>query len=335
MQGQRGYMLLTVIFLVALMIIAAAIAVPNIITEGKRQREAELIWRGEQYERAIGLYFKKTGHFPQTLDDLVKGMPGVRFLREPYKDPINTQDGSWRFIYVVPTTGQLIGSVRWANLQYMDIELHPLPGFGPGQTFPGLGGQPAGMGGSSAAGLSGGFGSGQGGTTPQNSPMPGNPGGNSSGVGTPSGQGGEGEGSSTQDSGGNSGQNSAPPQSPAPGSPFTQQGSNSVAPGLSGVPGQAGLPQPTGEVSGPVLGGFLIGVASKMDKSSLKVYEKGKTYKQWEFIWDPLAATRVSIPGGVSTGTPVQPGGAQSTPQPFPNSPMPPLNPLPPSQPPQ
>src|SRR6185437_1865713 len=39
---------------------------------------------------------------------------------------------------------------------------------------------------------------------------------------------------------------------------------------------------------GPVIGGFLTGVASKVDRASLKVYDGGTRYNQWEFIWNPI-----------------------------------------------
>src|SRR6202034_3547828 len=57
--------------------------------------------------------------YPQTLDDLEKGLPELHFLRyAALKDPMNTDDGSWRFIYV-NNGGQIIGSVRYASLQQM------------------------------------------------------------------------------------------------------------------------------------------------------------------------------------------------------------------------
>ena len=56
--------------------------------------------------------------------------------------------------------------------------------------------------------------------------------------------------------------------------------------------------------SGPVIGGFIIGVAGKSDKSSIKVYKGGVTYKQWEFIFNPLE--QVQTIGTVLTGTGTQ-----------------------------
>lgn len=110
--GQQGYALLLVIFLATMMLLFATMAAPNIKTEGQREKEKEMIWRGRQYARAVKLYYRKMGHFPTSLDDLTKPKIGsLRFLRQAYKDPMNTQDGSWRLIYVGPG-GQLIGSLK-------------------------------------------------------------------------------------------------------------------------------------------------------------------------------------------------------------------------------
>ncbi len=125
---QAGYALLMVMFLAAIAIIATASAVPSLLTESRREKEEEMIWRGKQYERAIGLYYRKTGHFPASLEDLEKGVNGVHFLRQPYKDPMNKQDGSWRLIYLGPN-GQLIGSTRFHTLaEYQAAELGPAAG---------------------------------------------------------------------------------------------------------------------------------------------------------------------------------------------------------------
>ena len=75
------------VFLVATVLILAAMAAPNVLTQGRRERETELVWRGEQYERAIGLYYRKFGKYPTRVDDLVKQTNGVRFLRQAYTDP--------------------------------------------------------------------------------------------------------------------------------------------------------------------------------------------------------------------------------------------------------
>src|SRR6267378_2541292 len=111
-RGERGYALLMVVFLVTLLLISAIAVAPNILTEGKREKEKEMIWRGKQYARGVKLYYRKMGRFPTSLDDLTKPKVGsLRFVRQEYKDPMNKDDGKWRLIYVGPA-GQLIGSLK-------------------------------------------------------------------------------------------------------------------------------------------------------------------------------------------------------------------------------
>ena len=149
---EAGYTLLLVVFLVAAMIIAAAAAAPNVLTEGRREKEAEMIWRGEQYERAIGLYYKKFGKYPTKVEDLTRVTNGVRFLREAYKDPMNKEDGSWRFIYVGPN-GQLIGSLKQTSLLQNSLGMTSGIGslFGGGLQQPLSPGQGGGIAGAGAA----------------------------------------------------------------------------------------------------------------------------------------------------------------------------------------
>jgi type II secretory pathway pseudopilin PulG len=56
----------------------------------RREKEAELVFRGEQYARAIGLFQRKAGPgvLPPSLDVLVE----QKFLRKQYKDPITGAD---------------------------------------------------------------------------------------------------------------------------------------------------------------------------------------------------------------------------------------------------
>lgn len=117
--GERGYAILLVLFAGTLMLILAMSAAPNILTEGRREKEKEMIWRGKQYARGIKLYYRKMGRFPTSLDDLTKPQMGnIHFMRKAYKDPMNKEDGSWRLIYVGPS-GQLIGSLKPAQTLQM------------------------------------------------------------------------------------------------------------------------------------------------------------------------------------------------------------------------
>jgi len=111
-KNERGYALLLVAFAATLLLLAAMTAAPRIKTMRQRETEKEMIWRGNQYVRGIKLYYRKTGKFPTSLDDLTKPqLANIRFMRQQYKDPMNPEDGSWRLIYVGPS-GQLVGSLK-------------------------------------------------------------------------------------------------------------------------------------------------------------------------------------------------------------------------------
>ncbi len=110
--SQRGFALMMVMFLTTLVLLGAMAAAPYVRTERRREKEEQMIWRGKQYVRGIKLYYRKTGHFPTSVDDLTKPKLGsLRFMRQAYNDPMNKADGSWRLIYVGPA-GQLIGSLK-------------------------------------------------------------------------------------------------------------------------------------------------------------------------------------------------------------------------------
>ncbi|HVB55805.1 MAG TPA: hypothetical protein VNE63_05135 [Candidatus Acidoferrales bacterium] len=285
---EAGYALLMVLFMMIVLIIGSGVAMQNLLTEGRRQRETEMIWRGQQYARAIRLYYLKTGHYPQTADDLKKGMPELHFLRyAAYKDPMNTQDsdGSWRFIYV-NSAGQIIGSVRYATLQQMalmDLNGGKIP-------------------------------------SPQQGAQVGQPGTPASALANqtsanPTSQ--NGQTTSTSSSGASQDSNS-PDQSGIsiqPGQNAGQSNLTGTATDANGQPiNPLALPKPTGPVDGPVLGGFLTGVGSTVDKPSIKVYNGGKKYNAWEFIWNPIedqarAAQQGLSPQGQVPGQPGQPVG--------------------------
>jgi type II secretory pathway pseudopilin PulG len=136
-RNQAGYTLLMVVFMVATMIILAAAAAPSLLTLGRREKEDEMVWRGRQYARAIGLYYKKFGKYPTKVEDLTRQTNGLRFLRQAYTDPMNKDDGSWRFIYAGPN-GQLIGSLHQTSLLQTTLST---PGLGGASVF-GAGLQP-------------------------------------------------------------------------------------------------------------------------------------------------------------------------------------------------
>lgn len=90
-------MLLAIMFMLFLLMLAATFAVPKVKQDIQREREIELIHRGEQYARAIKKYYKKFGRYPSRLEEL-ENTNNLRFLRKRYKDPMNP-DGKFKLLY--------------------------------------------------------------------------------------------------------------------------------------------------------------------------------------------------------------------------------------------
>ena len=274
--ADSGYALILALFLIVAMIVSSQVVLRNVVTLRRRERESDTIWRGQQFARAIRLYYHKTGKYPQSLDDLQTGLPELHFLRFcAYKDPMNTTDGSWRFIYV-NGSGAIIGSVRYATLQQMaliDLNGGKLPGPQPGTP---------------AADLASSSGSDDANATANSSTQPAQ-------------QGNAAAGASQSPS---SGSAFALPGA-APGAPSGAPGA-SIGTGPNGATGDAQatnpllLLKPTGPVDGPVLGAFITGVASKVDRPSIRVYNGGKKYIDWEFIWNPLEDQARAVQNGLS-----------------------------------
>ena len=92
--SEDGYILVAVMFLLALLIISLAVALPRVREDIQRDREVETMNRGKQYVRAIKLYYKKFQRYPPNVDALVKTNE-IRFLRKRYTDPITGKD-DWK-----------------------------------------------------------------------------------------------------------------------------------------------------------------------------------------------------------------------------------------------
>jgi hypothetical protein len=283
--GQQGYALVLVVFLLALAVIATATVAPNILVNGRREKEEEMIWRGKQYVRGIRQFVRYNQmhggvtKFPTSMDDLVKNKVGIRFMRQAYKDPVNTKDGTWRFIYVGPN-GQLIGSLK----------SHPL-GTGTGTQG------------------SGGFGSIFG-----NNSQPGA--GGAAGQGSSFGNSSFGNSSTGNSSFGNSAFNNGGVNSQANGntvvaSPAGQDAAAGTATdaqnGGDAAGDQMSTPQAiqTADVTTDIVGGNIIGVGSKVNQKSIIWYDKAKNYRQFEFIWDP---SKEPVNGGANAGVVGIPG---------------------------
>lgn len=87
--GRAGFALAALLVAIAVMSVMLLVALPTWRHLAQREKEAELVFRGEQYGRAIALYQRKLGGaFPPTIDILVE----QTFLRQKYKDPITGDD---------------------------------------------------------------------------------------------------------------------------------------------------------------------------------------------------------------------------------------------------
>jgi hypothetical protein len=300
--GEKGYMLLYVMALVSLLLIGLSLEAPRIAQQIKREREQELIHRGNEYKRAIGKYFRKFGQYPTSLDQLDTGS-NVRYLRKRYKDPFTGKD-DWRIWHVG------------------EIQVNPVNG---ATTV----GQPGGVGQGSAGNAGSAFGA---------SGSPGNnfgqPAGGSA-FGGPSAGGAFGQspglGPSTNTGPTpTSGQSFGPSvggasfgQTPgagtgttAVGSPTgTQPGSDPNAPGAtsgstnSPVVSANGTPVGSGGTFGST--GPIMGVSSVSKLQSIKEVKSKNHYNEWlPFYYDPQADAVANIPGSTPPG--VAPAGGEA-----------------------
>jgi len=106
---ERGYAMAALLVGLSVMGIMLGMALPAWRTFAQREREAELIFRGEQYAQAIALFSRRTGGFPTSLAALRDG----RYIRKLYTDPIT--NGDFQPVYlgqVGPLTPPLTGAGR-------------------------------------------------------------------------------------------------------------------------------------------------------------------------------------------------------------------------------
>lgn len=95
---EEGYILIVVVFMLAIFMIALTVAVPVVKKEIQRDRELETMHRGKQYVRAVKMYYAKFGAYPPGIDALVNTNQ-IRFLRKKYIDP-TTGKADWKIIHV-------------------------------------------------------------------------------------------------------------------------------------------------------------------------------------------------------------------------------------------
>jgi len=268
--GEQGYVLLTMLMVVAMLGITAAIAAPAISFEIRRDREQEMIHRGVQYSRAIRTYYKKFGRYPTRLEDL-DNTNNLRYLRKHYKDPLNGQD--FKLLHYGEPGVTLGGSIGGGSI----------PGANPI-------GSPGGLNSSSSLSQSSAFGGNS------NSAFGGNSngafGGNSN-----SAFGGNSNGAFGSNSNSSTGLNGSSASAAQP----SQTSSTSNSDDSSSTKTGSGNSSDQSSSSQLVASGPIVGVASVSKKTTIREYNKKKKYNEWQFVYDPTADR-----GGLIT-TPYQP----------------------------
>ena len=308
-QGRRqrdgGYLLLAIMLMMALMVIAATVAAPRYVQQIKRDREEEMIHRGTQYARAIKKFYKKNGRYPASLDDLDKGQ--VKYLRQRYKDPL-TKDGKWTLLNYGDIQGLINSSAPGTPAAAMGtLGGNGAPGSSPFSNS------------ASSTGVS------QASLQSQQLQLQQGPGGVSGGFPSNSDQGGtNGEGSSNNFGGNATGSS----QGFSLGSNSNQSGNSGTnqAGGTNG--NQPGGSSASGSNNGQTFGGgAIVGVASMSKDPTIRVYNKKKTYNEWQFIYNPMmdqqnvllkGPYQPTTIGGAQIGTPAsQMNGQQQNQSPF------------------
>jgi type II secretory pathway pseudopilin PulG len=86
---EQGYAMVVLLIALSIMAVMMTIAMPVWKQMSQREKEEELVFRGQQYAHAIGLFQRKFANAsPPNLDVLVE----QHFLRKKYKDPITNDD---------------------------------------------------------------------------------------------------------------------------------------------------------------------------------------------------------------------------------------------------
>jgi type II secretory pathway pseudopilin PulG len=144
---EAGFVMLMVFVMAAVLAIMLYMELPRVSFEAQRNKEELLIERGEQYKRAIQLYFRKFRKYPTSMEQL-ESTNNLRFLRRRYLDPLTGKD-EWRLIHIGPT-GAFLDSLTQKPNQDKDKKDQNLNtfiteggGIGAGLPTAGASGQPA------------------------------------------------------------------------------------------------------------------------------------------------------------------------------------------------
>lgn len=284
-ENEQGFLLLGLVVAIFIILLFLAVAAPTVAHELRREQEVETVHRGNQYVRAIQLYYRKFGHYPGSMEQLEKTSE-IRFLRRQYVDPM-TGKADWRLIKV--------GEAKTTVKGFFG---KPLTGLAPG-----LG---------SAAGMAsgGGIGAGAAGTSGATGSTFGSSGPTSVFGGTSSPGSSSGSSFGDTSSSPTSGLGSSGSASSGPGSSTAGGTSGSDSSGFGSNSGM-GSQSATSFTGG---GAPFEGVGLVKDGDSIVTLNEQTTYKTWEFIYDPRIEqlkAAAALQGGGANGLGV--GGSSSS----------------------
>lgn len=130
---QTGFTYLAILFVVAAAGIALARTGLDWSRAAQREKEAELLFIGNEYRKAIALYYERTPgavkKYPAKLEDLLSDTRYVtlqRHLRKLYRDPM-TKEANWGL--VMAPEGGIMGvhslsteaSIKKSGFAYADL----------------------------------------------------------------------------------------------------------------------------------------------------------------------------------------------------------------------
>jgi type II secretory pathway pseudopilin PulG len=105
-KNDRGYSLVGIMGVMMFALILTTAAAPKLKYEAQREKEEEMLWRGQQISTALKRYQAVRGNFPTDLKDLVNGInigtKKMRFLRpsalcDPMT-PCTPGESNWRAV---------------------------------------------------------------------------------------------------------------------------------------------------------------------------------------------------------------------------------------------
>jgi type II secretory pathway pseudopilin PulG len=277
--GEQGFMLLGAIVLIFLVLLALSIAAPKVAQDLRRDREVEAIHRGNEYVRAIQLYYKKFGHYPGNMDQLEKSN-NIRFLRQKYDDPL-TGKPDWRLIHV--------GEAKTTVKGFFGQPLAGIAGGGPTGGLGAASSMVSGQPGSTVGGTSGSA------TSPTSPTSPTSSSGSGFSLGSGS------SSSPGLGTGMGAGSGSSPTSGPG--------GASTVSSGAGSSGNGSGFGSGIGSQSATTFSGGgapIVGVGNSKSGTSITDLNEQTTYETWEFLYDPrieqLKAKAALLGGPASAG---------------------------------